>query len=301
MRTTNTFLLFIIFLIISCEKNETYSIKELTDGFSIISNDKVVLNHNDFEYYDYSTHLIYMKNNKSFANTIEEIGGFTIYADGVKIYSGQTLPGYSSFLPSGAVIVIHTQPSFYGDYIIPIGFIQRIDTLGNSVPDPREDIRIIEALKKYNQFHSGLSCEINSVQYSTQNNVTIELQLSNNDSFNYYYLDPNKMGVSLFHYFTNGLFIRDFTNKKAFTHKIEIIHPEQWDIWKTEWLSLIESNETKIITITYDSFENVLPGQYKATFDFPGLSHQVDKEDIQQNNGRIWLGELNVIKVITIE
>lgn len=299
MRTTYTFLLFIVCLIISCEKNETDSIKELTDGFCIMSNDKVVMNHNDFEYYDYSTHLIYMYNNKSFTKDINEIGSFTVYADGVEIYSGQTLPMYSSILSSGPVIRSH--PLFYRDYIIPIEFGQIIDSLGNVTPDPREDVRIIEALQKYDQYHSGLSCEINSVQYSTQNNVTIELQLSNNDSFNYYYLDPNKMGVSLFHYFTNGLFIKDFTNKKAFTHKIEIIHPETWDTWKTEWLSLIKSNETKIITITYDSFENVLSGQYKATFEFPGLSHQVGKDDIQQNNGKIWLGELNLTKDITIE
>lgn len=294
MRTINSFLLFIVFLTISCEKNKIDSL----DGFSIVSNNKVVISHNDFEYYDYSTHLIYMKNHKSFANDIEEIGGFTVYADGVEIYSGQTLPGFSSFLPFGPVI--RTQPSFYGDYIIPIGFIQIIDSLGNSVSDPREDIRIIEALKKYNQFHSGLSCEINSVQYSSPNNVVIELQLNNNDSFDYYYLNPDKMGVNLFHYFTNGLFLRDFFNKKTFTHKIEAIHPEPWDTWKIEWLSVIKSNETKIITLTYDSFENVTPGEYKATFSFPGLSH-VNKEDIQQNNGKIWLGELDVNKDITIE
>ncbi len=295
MRTINSFLLFIVFLAISCEKNKTDSL----DGFCIVSNNKVVISHNDFEYYDYSSHLIYMNNNKSFANDISEIGAFTVYADGIEIYSGQLLPMYSSFLPSGPVI--RSQPSFYGDYIIPIGFIQIIDSLGNAIPDPREDVRIVEALQRYNQYHSGLSCEINSVQYSSQNNVVIELQLSNNDSFNYYYLDPNKMGIGLFHYFTNGLFIRDFRNKKVCTHKIETIQPEPWDTWKTEWLSLIKSNETKIITLTYDSFENVLSGQYKATFEFPGLSFQIDKDDIQQNNGKIWLGELDVIKDITIE
>jgi len=295
MRTINSFLLFIVFLTISCEKNKTDSL----DGFCIVSNKDVVLSHNDFEYYDYSSHLIYMKNNESFANDIDEIGSFTVYADGVEIYVGSTLPRASSFWPFEPVI--HTQPSLYGDYIIPIVFIQIIDSLGNVTPDPREDVRIIEALQKYDQYHSGLSCEINSVQYSSPNNVVIELQLNNNDSFDYYYLDPDKMGVNLFHYFTNGLYLRDFTNRNVFTHKIETIHPEPWDTWKIEWLSLIKSNESKIITITYDSFEYVLSGQYKATFEFPGLSHQVGKDDIQQNNGNIWLGELNLTKDITIE
>ena len=240
-----------------------------------------------------------MKDDKSFADDIESIGGFRVYANRDEIYSGQTLPRISSFLPSDPVICTHLWP--YGSYIIPIGFIQIIDTLGNVLPDPREDERIVEALKRYNQFHSGLSCEIKSVHYIASNNVKVELILKNNDSFNYYYLDPDKMGVNLFHYFTNGLYVRDFANGELFTHKIKIIHPEPWDTWKKDWLSLIKSNESKIIKLTYDSFENVIQGQYKATFEFPGLSHQIDKEEIQQDNGRIWLGELNITKDITIE
>ena len=288
------FNLIIVLFLFSCEKNET----NLLDGFCILSNNKVVLSHDDFEYYDYSTHIIYLKNHKSFAKDIEGIGSFTVYAGGVQIYSGQTFSGFSSCLPPSPVI--HTQPSFYEDYAVPIGLINIIDSLGNSIPDPRKDVRIIDALKKHKQFHSGLGCKINSVDYSSPNNVTVELQLINNDSFNYYYLDPDKMGVNLFHYFTNGLFISGFTNNKAFTHKIDVDQPEPWNTWKTEWLSLIKSNETKIITIRYDSFEHVIHGEYKATFTFPGLSH-VNKKDLQQNNGRIWLGKINATKEINIE
>ena len=43
MKTTNVFLLFFIFLIIGCEKNEVISDKNLTDGFCIVIDDKVVL------------------------------------------------------------------------------------------------------------------------------------------------------------------------------------------------------------------------------------------------------------------
>ena len=299
MKTTNSFLLFIIVLIIGCDKSEINSIKELTDGFCIVANDEIVLNHNDIEYYDYSNHLIYMKSKESFPSDIEEYGTFTVFADRVEIYSGQTFPPVFTILSSKPAIFANH--SFYGDYIIHIKFMQKWDTLGNIFPDPREDIRIVEALKKHNQFHSGLNCEINSVEYLSEGNVTVELKLINQDSFNYYYLDPDKMGINLFHYFTNGLSIRDFSNKKAFHHKIEAIHPDPWNSWKKEWLSLIKSNETKNITITYESFENVAPGEYKATFEYPGLSFQVEKKDIEQDNGLIWLGELNIIENITIE
>lgn len=299
MKTRNAILFFAAILIVGCKKNELDYYRELTDGFCIVAADKVVLNHNDIEYYDYSTHLIYLKDNKSFVEDIESVGDFKVFANKVQIYTGQTFPGYSSFLPSGPVI--RTHPSGFGDYIIPLSFIQIIDKFGNTLPDPREDERIVKALKKYNQFHAGLSCEIKSVQYLSSNNVKIVLLLKNNDSFNYYYLNPDKMSVNLFHYFTNGLFIRDFNSDKTYTHKIKSVQPVPWNSWKKDWLSIINGNESKTITITYDNFEEVTPGQYKATFQYPGLIYQVDKKDVQQDNGQIWLGELNMIKDITIE
>lgn len=298
MKTKPTFVLFIVFLLIGCAKNETDPIKQFTDGFCIKSNDQVVINRNDIDYYDYSTHLIYLKNQQSFTKDIKDIEEFTVYADGNKIYSGHTVPWYSNSMPSGSII--HTQPSFYGDYILSIEFINRLDSLGNLIPDPREDQRIIEALKHYNQFHSGLSCVINSVQYSP-NHVVVELKLENPDSFNYYYLDPDKMGIKLYHFFTNGLYLRDLTYQNLFTHKMEVIQPETLKTWKKEWLSIIKSDETKLITLTYTNFEQVPPGNYKASFTFPGLSFQIDKNDLQQADGRIWLGELGMVKDVMIE
>lgn len=299
MKTTTTFLLFLSVLFVGCQKDEIDIYKELSDGFCIVANDKVILKHNDFEYYDYSSHLIYLKDNKSFVNDIENIGEFKVFAGKEEIYSGQTSSGYSSFLPSGPVIGTH--PPLYNDNIVSIGFILFLDTLGNFLPDPREDERIVDALKKYNQFHAGLSCEIKSVQYLSSNNVKVELLLKNNDSFNYYFLDPEKTGVGLFHYFTNGLFIRDFDSYENYTHKIETVSADPWNTWKKDWLSIINGNESKVITINYDNFEDVPKGKYKATFEFPGLSFQIDKRDIIQDSGQIWLGELKMRKEITIE
>ena len=156
-------------------------------------------------------------------------------------------------------------------------------------------------MKRFNQFHAGLSCEIKSVQYLSTNDVKVELILKNNDSFNYYYLDPDKMGINLFHYFTNGLFIRDFSSHESYTNKTEHTQPEPWNSWKNDWLSIINGNESKTIVIAYNDFEEVLPGEYNATFEFPGLHYQVEKEDIVQSNGQIWLGEIKMIKEIVIE
>ncbi|AHW61687.1 hypothetical protein SAMN05444285_14223 [Draconibacterium orientale] len=299
------FFLLVLFFAAGCHKEDDLNEdeieikKNLTDGFCMTSNGEVVLTHNDFEYYDYSAHLIYLKDNMSFVEVFENLGEFTVLANEEEIYSGETWPLYLSSSPHGPIIGTH--PSFYSDNIVPIGLMPYLDSLGNFLPDPREDERIVDALKKYNQFHAGLSCEITSVDYVSSTNVIVKLLLKNNDDFNYYYIDPEKTGIGLFHYFTNGLFIRDFSAYEMYGSKTEVVSADPWNSWDLDWLSVINGNESKEITIAYSHFEAVPPGQYKATFEFPGLSFQVSKAEINQDNGLIWLGSLKIQKDITIE
>ncbi len=107
------------------------------------------------------------------------------------------------------------------------------------------------------------------------------------------------MGVGLFHYFTNGLYIIDTNHENTYTHKVESIHPNPSDPCSNEWFSLIMSGESKLISITYDNFDIVPSGQYNASFNFPGLGYgQLKKEDLVKENGRIWLGKLCLSKSI---
>lgn len=290
----NTIIILIITL--GCEKSDNDLDIEIKDGFSLVINDSITYNSNSIDFYDFSSHLIYLKagNNFIFSNR----GAFSVLVDNELIYTGQMFPGYSSYLPMGPVI--HCAPTFYGDYIIPIGFNQFIDSTGNSNKDPRDDSRIIEALKRYKQCKKGLTSKILSVQKLSNNKVQITIQLTNLDSESLLYLDPDKMGLELFHYFTNGLLIRDSQNN-SYTHKLTTEEPEPWDSWKTNWLTMINTDETKIISMTYNDFDILPSGEYTALFSYPGLSSQIEKEELQQNNGRIWLGQLTNTEIIDIE
>lgn len=297
MKKISIILVLTLTIFAACEKDNNPM--GLTDGFCVLVGSEYVLNHDDIDYYDYSSHLIYLKNSNSFLNDFETGGGFKVYADKEEMYTGSIQPAYSSWLPSSPVI--HSQPFLFREYIVSIDYTHLVDSTGNVIPDIRENDKIIQSLKKYNQFHAGLSCEIESIEYSPGNNeATINLHLQNNDSFGYYYLDPEKMGMELFHYFTNGLQIRDFSNQMVYSHKTASKQPEPWDSWKMEWVSVIESNENKLITITYPDFDILPEGELKAFFTFPGLTYQVDKNDIEQENGRIWLGKLQAVKQINV-
>ncbi len=92
--------------------------------------------------------------------------------------------------------------------------------MGADEEDPREDPRIVEALKKYGQFRHGLQCEILSFWYNEVDGVILELELRNEDPVNYYYWDPAKLGMEHYHYVTNGLRLLD-ENGQSYKHHIQ--------------------------------------------------------------------------------
>ena len=292
MKAFLPFVALLLVLLFGCDQDHD-DFRVTGEGLSMTINDKVVFTAKDIDYYDLSTHFIYLKETNSFLNDKLVRDSFQIYADGEKIYSGVFHSWVMSSMPMGPSI--YTPTLFYGDYLLPITFSSYLNQEGKRIPleDPRGDPRIIDALKSWNQLHEGLHCEIKSVQLTSGNKVSMELELINNDSFNYYYLDPEKMGLGLFHYFTNGLSFWSPTLKKSFDNHVQHIQPEPWNSWQIKWLSVIGSHEKKTIWINYPNFDPIPEGQYKLYFRFPGLSH-VEKEDLVQRYGRIWLGDLEL-------
>jgi hypothetical protein len=262
-------------------------------GFHMNTVNSIILEQNDIDYYDASAHLIYLNTGHPL---IKSISGalIDVYVDNILIYPCVLYPMMtSSYSPSGANIM--SWPSLYPDNLVFIDFGNY-----NGVTDMRNDNRILDVLKKNGKFHEGLTCEIQSVQVTTDQKVRLNLTLSNNDTFDYYYLDPVKTGIKLFHYFTNGLMLTD-SQENSFMQRGGSIQPVPWNSWDKGWLSLIKTGEKSNISIVYDQFDAIPSGSYKASFQYPGLTYQVKKSDIRQTDGRIWLGEMTLTKDVTIQ
>jgi hypothetical protein len=166
-------------------------------------------------------------------------------------------------------------------------------------PDLRNDPRLIVALKDRNLLHSGLLLTINSIDCKSAQ-ITFSFSITNKDQSALLILDPQKMGLNLFHYFTNGLIIKDKPYTKSITVKIPYQTPSPWNGWKIEWLSSIAADEKKTFVIDYPLDSPLSPGAYNVSFEYPGLAFQVNKEELQQNTGRIWLGSLEAMKDFVI-
>jgi len=245
----------------------------------------------DIELYDSSTHILYFKDVHP---EFENIGQtFTFLVNGEEIYSGFFRPAFLSSLPTGPFI--STAPLFYQYYAL------RIENWYDRKPDMRNDPRIIQALEERHLLHSGLSVIINSIECD-DSYLSFSFTVTNRDQSDLLILDPDKMGIKLFHYFTNGLRISKLNDKTTvFTSTIDHLSPEPWNSWETGWLSKIEHDVSKTFGFNYPIDSPIDPGEYYAFFEFPGLAYQIERDQLIRANKRIWLGDIRVTKNIVIE
>lgn len=247
----------------------------------------------DFELYDTSTNILYFKQDQDYLKRMYE-NSFVFLDNGEIIYQGGFHPGYSSSMPYGPFI---WSPPMYGTYALKIENRLRSDNL-----DIRKDPTLINILNQNNLLHSGLS--ISQISIDIQDSqLTFKFTVTNQDQTDLMIIDLNKTGLNLFHYFTNGLSIHDLSHNELFSSNIQIQTPDPWDSWKIEWLSELKSGDSKEFIINYVMGNTLAPGEYEATFEFPGLGvgGQVSKDQLYQGNSRIWLGGISINKRLTIQ
>jgi hypothetical protein len=171
--------------------------------------------------------------------------------------------------------------------------------MGGSKSDLRNDPRIIQSLKDKELLHSGLKGTIQTLEISGSL-ARLTFVVINLDKSELLILDPGKMGQKLFHYYTNGLYLRDLATNNIIATKLEFQAPNPADSWKKEWLTLISPGGSVLFTLNYTFNKPVSQGNYSAWFEYPGLSSQVDIQEVFQLNGRIWLGDITAVRIITI-
>jgi hypothetical protein len=244
---------------------------------------------NDIELYDSSTHILYFRDEHDlFTEYLED--SFAFLNDGDTLYAGKFCPAYISSIPGGPIILT---PGMYGNHAL------RIEIWFGNKPDPRNSDEVIKLLQEHNLLHSGLSGSVDFVNINGSE-LSFGFTITNHDLSDLLIVDINKTGPELFHYFTNGLHLRDLDHNKIFESNIVHRKPEPWDSWKPEWLSVLKAGDSESFTINYTIENSIDPGEYNLLFEFPGLAYQVSKAQLFQDNGRIWLGDITLRDRITI-
>ena len=255
--------------------------------------DTIVIGSGEIDSYDFSTHMVYLKKSQEFLDNQYNWDlanmPFKVFANKEMIYTGSLFPAWSSTMPQGIYIDF---PSMYPAYIIKLSNAFDKSLLQDDSNDLRTDDRIIKALKSNNQFHAGLSCSLNEIKILRDNTLTVSFTIVNNDVFNYFILSPDKMGVELFHYFTNGVILLGESGNTLLNH-VEAVAPEPLGDWSIDWMDLIKKGKSKTYIINYNSFDSIKPGKYHLYFYYPGL-HNIDINELRRPDGRIWLGGVTI-------
>jgi hypothetical protein len=273
----------ILLLVISCKKNDQ-------DVFFKIGKD-LEYKFTDIALYDTSANIMYFKSVRDEFKDIEK-NTFMFLDNNDEIYSGFFWPGYMSSIPTGPFI--YSPPSMFGNYAL------EIENWYAGKPDLRKDPRMISLLEQNKLLHSGLAISTSSIEI-TGSQLTYKFTITNHDQTDLLILDPDKTGPNLFHYFTNGLNIKDLSYNEVFTSNFQVRIPTPWNSFEIGWLTLLKSGESKHYTINYIINTPLSPGNYNASFAFPGLSNQVPLDQLYQGNSRIWLGEVQITQRLTIE
>ncbi len=122
-----------------------------------------------------------------------------------------------------------------------------------------------------------------------------------NESDNPQYVpDPDKMGNSLFHYYTNGLLLTaaDDSHKSYWASEKIVTGPESIETWDISWFTKLDSHESLKRTIQLAGYPFIPDGTYECHFMYSGPS-MISRDDRISSDGRIWLGKVdsNSIKI----
>jgi hypothetical protein len=275
-----------------------YDSKSIDINKLILSNEPW-LKQSDIEFYDFSTHCIYLKEDKSYFfenfegkfyqfNPVLISRPFVIVAENERCYVGALHSGLLSMAPVGP----------YMDEL-DVGFypsdVMHISRSWSDNEDIRSDPRVVDILIKQNLFHAGLEIELTSfklISNSDTSTVEYQIKLINNDQDNLYVIDPDKMGSALFHYYTNGPHLWDYTNSVYLYSKYkEVDSPNPYDSWKFEWFTLIERNQSIVRTIRLKGYPFIPKGNYVGYMNY-STPKRIDKENRIIAGDRIWIGDI---------
>jgi hypothetical protein len=240
------------------------------------------LKNSEIEFYDWSAHMFYLNTTKE----KEKYAGrfFIVKAEdkyppqSESLFIGLFFPMYMSSFP------------LYPAILAMDNFMSPEDVLGFSRFGGRgfekldQHLEFKSALISAGLFREGIDVELLKVIRKNSSTLEYTFRVTNKDVENIYVLDPSKMGVERFHYFTNGVAL--FYNQQYFHSQSERITVSEI---KTSWYYKLAPQNSMVRTVTLGGFSNLPTGVVDYVFSFPGSV--VKKGQWKKPDGRIWLGE----------
>ena len=258
------------------------------------------LTNNDIDFYDFSCHIAYLKQDKyhffpPLENKLFPISWwdkpFMVIADGQRRYVGLFKGSISSGVdwPLPKIDDEQNLISNSNDLL----FISWAWFYNGTLNDSRQDIEVKKALGKANILHNGITLKLKKIIFDNNADtasVEYTYTILNLDQENLYVIDPDKMGPGLFHYYNNGPVFQnvDEPNLRESTLK-KVIAPQSNDFWSRDWFTKIYSGDSITRTVNLKGYPFFPSGIYYCELSFQCVK-QIQKSQRTLSDGRYWLG-----------
>lgn len=230
----------------------------------------------DIELYDWSSHTFFL--NKPVEKEKYSGRHFVVVADDERLFAGVFFPMYLSSLPQLPAITPED------DYMFPKDVIQ-FSKFGEQFPANQLNSDIFKkALADAGLLSRGLQVDLTQVTMKGQGTVDYTFEVTNLDTETLYIADPDKMGVSRFHYITNGIyFLIDNTYCSS-----SVSDHTSFETFSENWYYKLQPGQRITRTIEKKGFNCLTTGKFKCRFNFPGAI--IKTGEWKKPDGRVWQG-----------
>lgn len=288
-----------LLLLQSCNDSVLKPEVESKEGFAIQIGKGLLYTLNDIDYYDHSSHLFYFKKPLS----LQDYGNskYWILYNGTVIYEGTFTTPECCCLNGDSTLIY--DPANQADFVLKLGNLFCGINSYSSKADYRENEIFIDALNDQDILHPGLECSVDSLRITGSKEVTLYYKICNNDCWNYYFPDPDKIPFDSDYRIDRTLRLTAL-NTIAGAYYRSTYNGTYLPFGKkdTSKLMLIKPCEAIIRSTEYPISNSIIPGNFLMYLTIPGLGvgyHYPEERELE--GGRIWLGDIEVLREIEIK
>jgi len=251
------------------------------------------LTEDDIEFYDWSSHCIYLKIDKKTLfpqydakYIIEQFTNkmFLVAVNGEICYPAYFNYGYYYPIPELDLLAV----LFYPDDVLRMSWTGVIDEDPRNDIDRRNNEKVKATLIQEGLYHAGLGVRLDTViviENADTSTIEYTFTLTNNDEDNLYVFDPNVVGNS-FHYHTNGPVLKHIEGGSLYQSTYKKV--DSLGDWDRSWYTLLESLKSLTWTVLLQGYSFLPTGTYRAQLSLNGP--KVIKEKRYNTEGRYWFG-----------
>lgn len=244
----------------------------------------------DIEMYDFSTHYIYLKNDKSLLFDNPKLQyrpkpfyPFVAAVNRKACYSG-SFEGFvmDYYAPVSISLVLQ---SLYPDDVFPI-YVDR--GLNGNI----DNEKVKQALISAGIYHGGISVKVHDIKIKNGDTAEVNCKVTfiNRDSDNLYVFDPEKGGDSVLYHLGSGLELYNPKTGKAYGPGfIKIPQPDHNEKINPDFFVLVPAGKSVTKAFKVKGYSRIDPGEYFVYMYYSGPT-MISKEKRKTQFGRYWMG-----------